>query len=58
MGICGGVNGWRVVIILPCSFHRRCKTLMNEQDKEWMNDHGMHFGWDEEAFEINEDENE
>ena len=31
---------------------------MNEQDKEWMNDHGMHFGWDEEAFEINEDDNE
>ena len=26
---------------------------MNEQDKEWMNDHGMHLGWDEEAFETN-----
>ena len=26
MGICGGVNEWRVVIILPCSFHRRCQN--------------------------------
>ena len=31
---------------------------MNEQDKEWMNDHGMHLGWDEEAFETNDNDNE